>query len=207
MVTDLDATISLTGGERSYLAGGSLAAPEPARHELYGFITAVATATTAPTATATVTTEATITPTPTRTPTATRTPTSQPSATPTITPTATFAVVSRATPRLTVFTCNAPGNFNKTQVISFAWTWTDELRANEYMEVRIGPKGSSAAFMRSVGSNVERQGQQWSMNVAADRFFDTNFFDYEWEVVVVRPSNSGPTVVARSARGCLHVVP
>lgn len=207
VVTDLDATVSLAGGDRSYLSGGSLAAPEPARHELYGFSTAVATPTTAPTFTATATMEATNTATPTRTPTATRTPSPEPSATPTITPTATLSVVSRPTPRLTVFTCNAPGNFNKTQVIPLAWTWAGELRTNEYMEVRIGPKGSSAGFMRSVGSNVERQGQQWSMNVAASQFFDTNFFDYEWEVVVVRPTNSGPTVVVRSARGCLHVVP
>ncbi|HRQ36756.1 MAG TPA: protein kinase [Chloroflexota bacterium] len=210
VVMDLDATVSLAGGERSYLSGGSLADPEPARHELYGFATAVATPTAAPpTFTATATTEPTNTATPTRTPTATRTPTPEPSATPTITPTATLGagVPSRPTPRLSVFTCSAPGNFNKTQVIPFAWTWADELRANEYIEVRVGPKGSSAAFMRSVGSNAERQGQQWTMNVAAERFFDMNFFDYEWEVVVVRSTNSGPSVVARSVRGCLHVTP
>ncbi len=207
VVTDLDATVSLAGGDRSYLSGGTLAAPIPARHELYGFITAVATPTTAPTFTATATTESTNTATPTRTPTVTHTPTPEPSATPTITPTATLVVVSRPAPRLAVFTCNAPGEFNKTQIIPLAWTWADELRNNEYMEVRIGPRGSSAAFMRSVGSNVERQGQQWSMNVAASQFFDTNFFDYEWEVVVVRPGNSGPTVILRSVRGCLHVIP
>lgn len=210
-VTDLDTAVSLAGGERSYLTGGSLAAPEPVRHEFYGFSTAVATPTAAPTFTATSapTTAPPSTATSTRTPTATRTPTPEPSATPTITPTATLGAITpaRPAPRLAVFTCNAPGNFNKTQVIPLSWTWADELRANEYMEVRIGPKGSSAAFMRSVGSNVERSGQQWSMNVAADRFFDMNFFDYEWEVVVVRPATSGPTVVVRSVRGCLHVVP
>lgn len=210
-VADLDTAVSLAGGERSYLTGGSLAAPEPVRHELYGFNTAVATPTVAPTFTATSapTTAPTSTATSTRTPTVTRTPTPEPSATPTITPTATLGAITpaRPAPRLAVFTCNAPGNFNKTQIIPFVWTWTDELRTNEYVEVRIGPKGSSAAFMRSVGSNAERSGQQWTMNVAADRFFDMNFFDYEWEVVIVRPTNSGPSVVARSVRGCLHVVP
>ncbi|GIK55914.1 MAG: protein kinase [Chloroflexi bacterium] len=208
-VMDLDTAVSLVGGERSYLTGGSLAAPEPVQHELYGFSTAVATPTIAPTLTATATTEPTHTTTPTRTPTASRTPTPEPSATPTLTPTATLGAVapSRPAPRLAVYTCSAPGNFNKTQIIPFAWTWNDTLRNNEYMEVRVGPKGSSAAFMRSVGSNVELNGQQWTMNVAADRFFDMNFFDYEWEVVIVRPTTSGPSVVARSVRGCLHVAP
>jgi hypothetical protein len=205
-VEDLGNAITLVGGERSYLDGGQLAAPEPARHELYEFATAVATATTTPlpTATATPADTATATPTPTHTP--TRTPTPEPTATPTLTPTATV-IISRPTPRLTAFTCNAPGKFNKTQIISFTWTWADELRNNEYVEVRIGPKGSSAGFMSSLGSNTERQGQQWLMNVAAGQFFNPNFFDYEWEVVVVRTTTSGPVAVLRSVRGCLHIEP
>jgi len=75
------------------------------------------------------------------------------------------------------------------------------------VEVRIGPKGGSSALMRSVGTNVEQQGQQLLMNVAASQFFDSNFHDYEWEVVVVRSTNSGPIVAVRSVRGCIHVEP
>jgi hypothetical protein len=205
VVTDLGATVDLTSGERSSLDGGQLAAPEPARHELYGFVTAVATATAAPTATATTT--GTNTPVPTQTATATGTPTPEPSATPTLTPTATLVIISRATPRLATYTCNAPGNFTPNQVISFVWTWSDQLRSNEYMEVRVGPQGGSSALMRSVGSNVEQQGQQWLMNIPASQFFEANFHDYEWEVVVVRSTNSGPAVMVRSVRGCIHVAP
>lgn len=206
-VTDLDTTVQLAADERSYLEGGNLAAPEPARHELYGFTTAVTPPTATPTRLPVDTATATLQPTSTATATAKATRTPLPTATPTITPTATIVFVARAAPKLVQFTCSAPGTFNKSQIIPFAWTWNDQLRTNEYLEVRVGPKGSSSAFMRSVGSNAEQRGDQWIMNVPAGQFFDFNFFDYEWEVVLVRSVNNTPSVLARSTRGCIHVDP
>jgi serine/threonine protein kinase len=206
-VTDLDSEVSLNTGERTYLSGSVLASPEPVRHDLYSFTTAVATATATPFLTATPTFTPTTAPTLTPTVTPSPTPSQTPLSTPTATATVTAESVQRIAPRITSHTCNAPGNFRQNNLITFTWTWADQLRGNEYLEVRLGPRGGSAQIMGSVGVATQSQGDQWSMTVAANLFFNPNYYDYAWEVALVQPGTFAPITLARSTRGCLRVEP
>ena len=190
-------------GRASYLKDGDFVIPIAARNELYDFATVVPTPTELPAGTAV--------PSPTPLPTAisstpTYTPTPQP--TETVTPTDTPTLVRRTEPRITQYTCSNPGDFNNLQTIDFTWTWNDFLRdENEYLEVRVGPRGGSSELMRSIGTNAIQEGNNWILTISAADIFDENAYELEWEVALVRVSNNRPFTMARSGKGCLSVKP
>ncbi len=197
---DLD-MVPLTGGKGTGIGeNGKLVPPEPAHHENYGFAPVIATATATSTATATATSTPTIAATD---PIDTATPT--PSATPTLSPTVTATFVPRPRPVILNLPCNAPTTFNRNDTIFFEWSWTGQLRGDEYLEVRVGPQG--ATNLTSVGRAPQdfQQGNNWRMPVAVSIFFKKTALDYHWEVVHMH--GNGTWALARSQRGCFHVNP
>lgn len=100
-----------------------------------------------------------------------------------------------------MFTCNQPGQFYSNQDVPFQWTWTGRLGNNEYLELRIGPKGSTN--LTSIGAVPSDAAVTWP--VSASRFFQSTAYDYQWEIVHMAANRR--TILARSERGCLRVTP
>lgn len=198
---DLEGSIDLSAGESSYVGGAGQ--PEvivPVHYTVYAALD-----TRVPTPTPTNTPTSTNTPIPTNTPTLTATPIQYPTETQTPTamptPTATPTIMSRTAPQITRFTCNDPGQFKASDTIYFEWSWTGRLRNGEYLELRIGPKGSS--ILPSIGAVPPDT--QVVLPIIASTFFQSTAYDYNWEIVHM--SSNGRLVLARSTRGCLHIEP
>ncbi len=175
--------ITLTGGERGAIENGAMVMAGPTRNELYLF-PPISTPTAAPTASP----RPTSTPRPAISPTATATPTPTPTETPTATPTDSAAYPYT----FQLLEPNAgcppvPGKFDYKQndTIVFKWTWTGQLKNNEYLEVRIGPWGvRDARRLPSYSGRITapQQGDAWQVSILAKIFFDNNAQDYQWRV-------------------------
>lgn len=202
---DLEGEVELQTGSRAFVGGsGRPSSVEPAHYEQYASLPLtgldIPTVTPLPTDTAEPTAvPATPTPTNTQVPTATSTPRATATTTPTETPTA--QAYYRPAPRLSVFSCNQPGQFTPSQSIAFQWTWSGTLGSGEYLELRVGPKGSTN--LTSIGTVPSDANVLWT--IEASRFYQSTAYDYQWEIVHM--ARNQRTVLARSVRGCLHVAP
>lgn len=202
---DLEGEVELQTGSRAFVGGsGRPSSVEPAHYEQYASLpwseVEIPTVTSMPTDTAEPTAvPATATATNTQVPTATPTARATATATPTETPTA--QAYFRPAPRLSVFSCNQPGQFTPSQSIPFQWTWSGTLGSGEYLELRIGPKGSTN--LTSIGTVPSDATVLWT--IEASRFYQSTAYDYQWEIVHM--ARNQRTVLARSVRGCLHVAP
>lgn len=197
-------TLLRTGDHVSVGGSGKPGSVEPAGYQQYANL-AVNMAIPSPTNTSipTGTPISTIQSTPTSTsiPTYTSIPTRRSTVTVTPTATATWQYIARPTPKISIFTCNQPGVFSTNEVIPFQWTWPGTLRTDEYLELRIGPKGSSN--LNSIGAVPSDGNVVWS--VAVSQFYQSTAYDYHWEIVHMAKDRK--TVLARSERGCVHITP
>jgi hypothetical protein len=207
---DVGGELLLEAGQGSYVgSNGQPAGVAIAAYDVYAQLNSdLPTPTFTPSATPTP--EFTATPTPTRTPTPIPTPRSTSTRRPTDTPTPTATPTvgtgySRPSPTLVNYTCNgAIANFKTVDTLAFEWRWTGQLRGSEYIEVRVGPKG--ARLLSSIGTAPAAVSpNKWTWYFPASAFFQSTAYDYNWEVVVM--SGDKKSVLARSARGCLHIEP
>ena len=203
---DLEGEVMFHTGSRAFVGGsGRPSSIEPARYDLYASLPSNADfqfPTPTPTPTPTNTPLPTSQPA-TNTPVNTRMPTATPKPATTATPTATATVqyIARPAPRLSVFLCSQPGQYTPGQTIPFQWTWSGTLGNGEYLELRIGPQGSTN--LNSIGVVPGDANVLWT--IEASRFYQPTAYDYHWEIVHMAKNQR--TVLARSVRGCLHVAP
>jgi len=205
-----DSEPALTQGQRTSLGGnGRFTTPEPAKNDLYGAFPGVATPTVTPTATATQTPTATFTPS--ITPTATETPTNTPTSTPTETPTPT---ATRAFQPIRILSPGCAASqyitYKTDSTIEFKFNWGGTLAANQYIEIRTGPKGGSEntlAFLTTV-PNERRAGNDWTMSIQipGSSIFNSAWRDYQWDVRVLQKTDFGrPSVLVFSTLGCFSI--
>jgi len=202
---DLGGETVVSIGERAFVGGsGKPGEVEPASYEEYANLLASVRI---PSPTPTV--ALTSTPIPTSSPAPTASPEPSPTATATRllratstpTPTATTQYIAKPAPRISTFTCSQPGQFKPSESIPFQWAWSGKLGSGEYLELRIGPQGSTN--LTSIGTVPSDASVTWL--IAASQFYHSTAYDYHWEIVHM--AKNGKTVLARSERGCLHVAP
>lgn len=203
---DLGGEANLAAGEATYVGGsGRPGELEPARFETYALLDPnIPTRTPSPTTTPAPEDTATPTPSATAAPTRTAVPTRLPSHTPTPTPTATETTIINIhpVPSIIGFPCTNPSVYRLNQSIPFEWNWNGTLKPGEYLEIRIGPRGSTN--LNSIGAAPPpASGNKWVWNVPVTNFFVGTAYDYHWEVVYMAANQR--TVLSRSTRGCIKM--
>ncbi|MEM9822269.1 MAG: AAA-like domain-containing protein, partial [Bacteroidota bacterium] len=97
-------------------------------------------------------------------------------------------------------------NFSSADRIRFQWTWRGQLFKDEYLEVRIGPKGGIlTSYGRVFDGQYDDQNPlvwQWHI-VPQSNFLDGINSDYQWQVVHMAADEETP--LAFSDRGCFKV--
>ena len=151
---------------------------------------------------------ATMSPLPTATVTLSVTPTETPTPTGTATPTFGPTVV----PRIQINnlnSCDEAGiaKFTGFPTIQFEWVWAgvvDTSRGN-YFELRIGPRtGTLTPRARIENEAFYPNRNLWIYTLASELFFNTDYHDYEWQIVYM--SRQGQPL-RLSAKGCFRITP
>ncbi len=119
--------------------------------------------------------------------------------------TATIAPVQRVFPRPVLLNLNCAAewqNYAQNSQIELNWRWNGNLYWNEYLEIRVGPRGGNLRSIGKVFAEPNGNVYQWFITPQG-YFLDGVTKEFQWQVVHMAPN--GRTVLAQSGRGCFTI--